>query len=252
MRALYPEIKPNEHFTLSVDSPHTLYVEECGDAKGIPVVFLHGGPGAGCEPWHRQFFDPERYRIILFDQRGSGKSTPHASLKNNTTQDLVNDLEVLRKHLGIKQWLLFGGSWGSTLALVYAQTHPEAVLGLVLRGIFLCRKQEIDWFYQQGASRIFPDHWQDFIAPIPEAEHDDLLTAHYARLTGDDEIARLASAKAWSRWEGRASTLRPKSSVVDFFGKAHTALSLARIEAHYFKNNSFLSDNQILNDTHKL
>lgn len=252
MRGLYPEINPNDQFTLEVDSPHSLYIEECGNPNGIPVVFLHGGPGAGCEPWHRQFFDPERYRIILFDQRGSGRSTPHASLENNTTRDLVADMETLRQHLGIRQWLVFGGSWGSTLALVYAQTHPEHVLGLVLRGIFLCRAQEIHWFYQEGASRIFPDHWQAFVAPIPDSEHHDLLHAHYQRLTGDDEIARMASAKAWSVWEGRASTLRPKSSVVEFFESAHTALSLARIEAHYFVNNSFLHTNQILNDADKL
>lgn len=252
MRGLYPEIKTNEHFFLQVDSPHSLYVEECGNSSGIPVVFLHGGPGAGCEPWHRQFFDPEHYRIILYDQRGSGRSTPHASLESNTTQALVADLETLREHLGIRQWLVFGGSWGSTLALVYAQTHPQRVLGLVLRGIFLCRPQEIRWFYQQGASRIFPDHWQSFIAPIPEAEQHDLLHAHYRRLTGDDEIARLASAKAWSIWEGRASNLLPKNSVVDFFSSTHTALSLARIEAHYFVNDCFLADNQILANTEKL
>lgn len=252
MRTLFPEIKSNTHYTLRVDATHTLFVEESGNENGIPVVFLHGGPGAGCEPWHRQFFDPERYRIILYDQRGSGRSTPHASLENNTTQHLVSDLEALRSHLGISQWLVFGGSWGSTLALVYAQTHPQAVLGLILRGIFLCRKQEIDWFYQQGASRIFPDHWQEFIAPIPESERNDLVSAHYKRLTSDDEIARMASAKAWSIWEGRASTLRPKTSVVDFFGSAHTALSLARIEAHYFRHNSFLEDNQILNNVGQL
>lgn len=252
MRPLFPEIVPYNEFHLRVDDIHELYVEECGEPDGIPVLFVHGGPGAGCEPWHRQFFDPEVYRIILFDQRGSGRSTPHASLENNTTQDLVADIERLREHLDIDRWLLFGGSWGSTLSLVYAQTHPERVTGLILRGIFLCRPREIQWFYQEGASRIFPDYWQDFIEHIPEDERDDLVSAHYQRLTGDDEVARMASAKAWSIWEGRTSNLHPKPSVVNFFGAAHTALSLARIEAHYFMHDSFLAPDQILNDTGRL
>lgn len=248
MRVLYPEIQPNRHFMLPVEPPHSLYVEECGSPKGIPVVFLHGGPGAGCEPWHRRFFDPERFRIILFDQRGSGRSTPHASLEANTTQALVQDMERIRTHLGIDKWLVFGGSWGSTLALVYAESFPERVSGLVLRGIFLCRPHEIEWFYQSGADRLFPDYWAEFVAPIPESERGDLLHAHYRRLTGDDEIARMASAKAWSVWEGRCSTLLPKQSVVEFFGNPYTALSLSRIEAHYFIHDSFLRSDQILSD----
>ena len=231
---------------LAVEAPHELYVEECGNPRGMPVVFLHGGPGAGCEPWHRRFFDPERYRIILFDQRGAGRSTPHASLELNSTQALVQDIERIREHLGIQKWLVFGGSWGSTLGLVYAQTHPQCVLGLILRGIFLCRPHEIDWFYQSGADRLFPDYWAEFVSPIPENERGDLLRAHYRRLTGEDEIARMASAKAWSIWEGRCSTLLPKQTVVDFFGDPYVALSLSRIEAHYFLNNSFLDHNQIL------
>src|SRR4051812_5819120 len=190
MYALFPEIRPNAQYRIAVAPPHELYVEECGNAEGLPVVFVHGGPGAGCEDYHRRFFDPNRYRIILFDQRGSGRSTPHACLEKNTTQDLIADMEVVRKHLHIERWVLFGGSWGSTLSLVYAETHAERVLGLILRGIFLCRQQEIDWFYQDGANKMFPDYWQDFIAPIPENERHDLLHAHYRRLTGGDEVAR--------------------------------------------------------------
>jgi len=252
VHTLYPAIKPNEHFMLDVGDGHRLYVEESGNATGVPVVFVHGGPGAGCEDWHRRFFDPSRYRIILFDQRGSGRSTPHAHLEHNTTQDLVQDLERVRERLGIDRWLVFGGSWGSTLALVYAETHPGKVLGLVLRGIFLCRPAEIEWFYQRGANRLFPDYWQDFVAPIPEAERGDLLRAHHTRLTGDDELARMASAKAWSIWEGRTSNLHQDKTVVDHFSDPHTALSLARIEAHYFINDSFMEQDQILQDVDKI
>ncbi len=249
---LYPDINPYATHRLAVQAPHALYVEESGNPQGLPVLFVHGGPGAGCEPYHRRFFDPQRYRIVLFDQRGAGRSTPHASLEHNTTQALIADMEAIRQYLGIDRWLLFGGSWGSTLSLVYAQTYPERALGLVLRGIFLCRPWEIHWFYQEGANRIFPDYWQDFVAPIPEAERGDLLRAHYRRLTCEDEATRLASAQAWSLWEGRTATLQLKSSVVDFFGSTHTALSLARIEAHYFMHDSFLAPDQILRDAHKL
>ena len=252
MHILYPDIQPYVQHSLTVESPHILHVEECGNPSGIPVLFVHGGPGAGCEPYHRRFFDPERYRIILFDQRGCGRSTPHASLDNNTTQALVADMEVIREQLKIDKWLLFGGSWGSTLSLVYAETHPQRVLGLIVRGIFLCRSQEIDWFYQQGASRLFPDYWQDYLAPIPEAERDDLLQAYYSRLTGEDEMARMAAAKAWSLWEGRTATLKLSDSVIDHFGDPFTALSLARIECHYFVNDSFLEPNQILRDAPRL
>lgn len=252
MHKLFPEIKPYASHRLKVAAPHELHIEECGNAKGLPVLFVHGGPGAGCEEYHRCFFDPNLYRIILFDQRGSGKSTPHACLEKNTTQDLVADMEAVRMHLGIDRWVLFGGSWGSTLSLVYAETHPQRVLGLILRGIFLCRPWEIHWFYQEGANRVFPDHWQEFVAPIPETERHDLLQAHYRRLTGSDEVARMASAKAWSLWEGRAATLSPNKHVVDFFGSPHTALSLARIEAHYFAHHTFLEPDQILRQAHRL
>ena len=252
MLTLYPEIAPNQSFFLPVGAGHELYVEECGNPRGLPVLFLHGGPGAGCEPWQRRFFDPTRYRIMLFDQRGAGKSRPHASLDDNTTPALIADIETIRTHLGIERWLVFGGSWGATLALAYAEAHPDRVLAMILRGIFLCREQEIRWFYQDGAHRIFPDYWADFIAPIPEAERGDLVQAHYRRLTGNDEVARMASAKAWSVWEGRAATLEPKQSVVDFFGTPRVALALARIEAHYFVNNIFLAPDQLLRDTPRL
>lgn len=246
--SLYPALKPSATYRLAVTAPHVLYVEESGNPRGVPVLFVHGGPGAGCEDYHRRFFNPKRYRIILFDQRGAGRSTPHARLEDNTTQDLVADMEAIRTHLGIERWLLFGGSWGSTLSLVYAQAHPARVLALIVRGIFLCRPHEIRWFYQEGANRIFPDYWQDFLAPIPVAERDDLVAAYYRRLTGDDAATRLRAAQAWSLWEGRAATLQQKKSVTDFFGSAHTALSLARIEAHYFVHDSFLAPDQILRD----
>ena len=252
MRNLYPDITPYKTHQINVDEPHVLYVEENGNPDGIPVIFIHGGPGAGCEAYHRRFFDPNVYRIILFDQRGSGRSTPHAELEGNNTQALVADMEVIRENLNINRWVLFGGSWGSTLSLVYAETHVDRVMGLIVRGIFLTRQQEIDWFYQEGASRIFPDYWQDFIAPIPEGERDHLLKAYYKRLTGENEIAQMQAAKAWSIWEGRTATLRSNKNVIDHFGSAHTALSLARIECHYFMNDSFLEDNQILNNADKL
>ena len=252
MRVLYPAINPYNEFKLDVTPPHSLYVEESGTPRGLPVVFLHGGPGSGCEPYHRQFFDPEKYRIVLFDQRGAGRSTPHADLSHNTTQDLIDDMEAIRIKLGIERWLVFGGSWGSTLALAYAQAHPKRVLGLILSGIFLCRQREIDWFYQEGASRIFPDVWQKFLEPIPEAERGDLVSAYYQRLTSEDEFTRMQAAKAWSLWEGRTATLTSSQKVVDHFASAHTALSLARIECHYFINHSFLADNQLLDNADRL
>ena len=258
MNDLYPPIHENRHFTLQVDdSPtltetHKLYVEECGDPDGVPVVFLHGGPGAGCEPYHRQLFNPEKYRIILFDQRGCGRSTPHASLENNTTQHLIADMEMIRKELGIEKWVVAGGSWGSTLALAYAETYPKNVLGLIVRGIFLATPKEIHWFYQQGASLVFPDYWQDFLQPIPEEERGDLLKAYHSRLTGDDEIARMGAAKAWSLWEARTATLLPHASILEHFGDPHNAISIARIEAHYFVNNSFLEQDQLLKNASRL
>ena len=248
MQIVYPDIRCFAEHQLAVDQTHTLHIEECGSKDGIPVLFVHGGPGAGCSKFDRRFFDPDKYRLVLFDQRGAGRSTPHAELKDNTTAHLVSDIEAIRKYLKIDRWALFGGSWGSTLALIYAQTHPERVLGLILRGIFLCRDQDLHWFYQAGADRIFPDYWQDFIQPIPEAERSDLLTAYHRRLTGENELAKMSAAKSWSIWEGRCATLRPNPDIVSMFSDPHMALALARIEAHYFINKAFLSPNQIINN----
>jgi proline iminopeptidase len=252
MLSLYPELEPNARHRIAVDPPHELYVEESGNPEGIPVLVVHGGPGGGCEDYHRRFFDAERYRIILLDQRGAGRSRPLAELEGNTTQALVADMEVVRHFLGIDQWILFGGSWGSTLSLVYAQTHPERVSGLVLRGIFLCRPEDIQWFYQCGASRIFPDYWQDFLAQIPEDERNDLVSAYYRRLTSTNELEQIQAAKAWSIWEGRCATLHPNPRVVEHFGHPHVAIALARIECHYFMNRAFLEPNQIIGNAEKL
>lgn len=252
MFVLYPDIKPYRHFRLKVSPPHELYVEESGNPHGIPVLFVHGGPGGGSTSRQRCFFDPEKYRIILFDQRGAGQSTPHAELMNNDTPSLLDDMEAIRKELRIDRWLLFGGSWGSTLSLLYAQMHPEKVLGLVLRGIFLCRKSDFDWLYQQGASLIFPDYWEDFIAPIPVEERSDMLAAYYQRLVSKNELARMAAAKSWALWEARCSTLRPSASAIDYAARPNTALALARIEAHYFSQHGFIEHNQILRDAEKL
>lgn len=252
MQTFYPEIKPYQRHQIAVEPPHELYVDESGNPDGIPVLFVHGGPGAGCGKYDRRFFDPEVYRIVLFDQRGAGRSRPHAELQNNTTQKLVEDIEVIRTTLGIDKWVLFGGSWGSTLSLVYAETYPERVLGLILRGIFLCRPQDLHWFYQDGASRIFPEFWDDFIHPIPVEERGDMIGAYYRYLTGDNEILQMSAAKSWSLWEGRCATLRPNQDVVDSFTEPHRALSLACIEAHYFVNNTFLEEDQILRNADKL
>jgi proline iminopeptidase len=252
MLGLYPPIKPYVQHTLKVEVPHVIHVEECGNPQGLPVLFVHGGPGAGCEPYHRRFFDPEVYRIVLFDQRGCGRSSPHATLQGNTTQALLGDMETLRKHLEIEHWVLFGGSWGSTLSLAYAEAYPERVLGLILRGIFLCRPEEIEWFYQAGANRIFPDYWEDFVRQIPEHERSNMLSAYYRRLTGEDEVARMAAAKAWAVWEGRSSTLQPSHAVAEHFGLPFVALSLARIECHYFMHHAFLEPGQLLCDATRL
>lgn len=252
MSLLFPEISPYVQHSLKSEPPHVIHVEECGNPSGVPVLFVHGGPGAGCEDYHRRFFDPELYRIILFDQRGCGRSTPHASLENNTTQALIADMEMIRGALGIERWILFGGSWGSTLSLVYAQTYPERVAGLILRGIFLCRPREIEWFYQSGADRVFPDYWQEYINVIPEEERGDIVAAYHKRLNSDDELVRMSAAKAWSMWEGRTATLLPNKAVVDHFASPFTALSMARIENHYFINNSFLEPNQLLRNADRL
>lgn len=252
MRQLYPTIEPFSTEYIKVDQTHTLYLERSGKPDGIPVLFLHGGPGAGCTPTHRRFYDPDRYHIILFDQRGAGRSTPHAELLDNTTPHLVADIERIREHLGIEKWLIFGGSWGSTLALAYAETHTARVAGLVLRGIFLCRKQDIDWFYQHGTSRLFPDYWQDYLAPILEAERHDLVQAYYRVLTGPDAEKRLTAAKAWSLWEGRTATLLQDPDLENFFARPEFALSLARIECHYFAHDSFLEPDQLIRNAKRL
>ncbi len=253
MHVLYPDIKPYQEHRISVDTPHVLHVEECGNPDGLPVLFLHGGPGAGCESYHRRFFDPEKFRLVLFDQRGCGRSTPHGCLEKNTTQDLVADIETIRTQLGVDKWVLFGGSWGSTLALVYAQTHPERVHGMIVRGIFLSRQQDLDWFYREGgASRIFPDHWEDLVRPVPPAQRGDLFAAYDKLLHSENELQRVSAAKAWSTWEGHCATLRPNQNLLDHFTDLHTAVSLALIEVHYFKHASFLTDNQIIKNMERI
>ncbi|MGE3394790.1 MAG: prolyl aminopeptidase, partial [Steroidobacteraceae bacterium] len=241
-RSLYPPIEPYRHGMLAVTDGHELYWEECGNPRGKPVVFLHGGPGAGCDTRARRFFDPARYRIVLFDQRGCGRSRPHASLEHNTTWDLVADIERLRQLLDIERWQVFGGSWGSTLALAYAETHPARVTELVLRGIFLLRKGELDWFYEKGlgASAMYPDLWEEYVAPIPAAERGELVQAFYRRLTGADRAAALAAARAWAIWEGSTSFLMMDPDNVRKWGEEEFALAVARIECHYFINGGFL------------
>jgi proline iminopeptidase len=245
---MYPKIQPFDTQYLDVGDGHSLYLEQTGTPGGIPVLVLHGGPGAGSSPLLRQFFNPEEYHIIIFDQRGAGQSRPAASIENNTTTHLLEDIEEIRSVLGINRWMVFGGSWGSSLGLLYAQAYPERVLALVLRGIFLCRERDVRWFYQDGASRLFPDYWEDYLAPIPKEEHGDMISAYHQRLTGSDELARMRAAVAWTQWELRSSTLRHNSNDHD---TSH-ALNMARIECHYFHNHSFLRPNQILEDAHLL
>jgi proline iminopeptidase len=249
--ALYPTIRPFHQAHLRVSKLHELYYEESGNPKGKPVVFLHGGPGGATDPTMRRFFDPKGYRIVLLDQRGCGASRPHAELRDNTTWDLVNDLEALRTHLGLERWMVFGGSWGSTLALAYAQRHPERVTELVLRGIFLLRRSELEWFYQDplGAGSIFPDLWERYVAPIPPAERGDMMQAYYRRLTSEDAATRTTAARAWATWEGATSFLRTNPAYVDKFDNPSYAAAFARIEAHYFVNRGFMdSDDQLLRD----
>ena len=253
MRNLYPEIDAYDSGFLAVDSRHQLYFEQCGNPQGKPVVMLHGGPGAGCSAKMRRFHDPAHYRIILLDQRGSGRSTPHADLVDNTTWDLVADIEKLREHLGIGRWQVFGGSWGATLALAYAEAHPGRVTELLLRGIFMLRRWELEWFYQEGASRLFPDAWENYLEAIPEVERGDLISAYNRRLTSADEATRLAAARAWSVWEASTSLLLPDEAFIDGHRDAHFALSFARIESHYFVHGGFFDvEDQLLRDAHRL
>jgi proline iminopeptidase len=253
MRNLYPDLEPFDRGMLAVTPLHHLYYEQCGNPEGKPVVLLHGGPGAGCSPRMRRFHDPRKYRIVLLDQRGSGRSTPHAELEANTTWDLVGDIEKLRAHLGIERWQVFGGSWGSTLALAYAQKHPEQVSELVLRGIFMLRRWELEWFYQGGCSRLFPDAWADYLAPIPPVERGDLMSAYHRRLTAEDPQVRLDAARAWSVWEASTSFLRQDPAFIEGHKADAFALAFARIECHYFVNGGFFEvEDQLLRDAPKL
>ncbi|MBN8562258.1 MULTISPECIES: prolyl aminopeptidase [unclassified Leptolyngbya] len=253
MRQLYPAIAPYQSGMLPVSDLHTIYYEQSGNPNGKPVVFLHGGPGGGTIPTYRQYFDPSKWRIILFDQRGAGKSTPHAELRENTTWDLVSDIEKLRSHLNIDRWFVFGGSWGSTLSLAYSQTHPDRCLGLILRGIFLLRRKEILWFYQDGASWIFPDAWEHYLEPIPPEERDDMISAYYRRLTSEDAEIRSTAAKAWSVWEGTTSRLIVDPSLQSKFADDEFADAFARIECHYFINRGFFeTDDQLLQNCDRI
>lgn len=242
----YPPLKINEVYTIPVSGGYALYVEESGTPYGIPVVVIHSGPGGFSEPIHRRLFDPERYRIILFDQRGCGQSTPLSSLEHNTTADLLADLETIRETLHIDRWLIAGGGWGSLLALLYAQKHPDRVRALLLWSIFLGRQEDINWFFGDGTRLIFPDYWEAFLAPIPKTERINLLDAYYHRLTGNDDLMRRMAAKAWASWEGRSTTLEPQPKRIDHFTEPPHANSLARISCHYFRQNCFLKDNEVL------
>ena len=253
LRTLYPAIEPFASGFLQVSPLHRLYYEQCGNPDGKPVVFLHGGPGAGCGPNSRRFFDPAHYHIILFDQRGCGRSTPHAELVENTTWELVADMERVREHLGIDRWQVFGGSWGSTLALSYAQTHPQRVSELVLRGIFMLRRWELEWFYQKGCDAIFPDAWETYLAQIPEVERGDLISAYYRRLTSPDPAIRLSAAKAWSVWEASTSYLLQDAGQIQGNAVDEFALAFARIECHYFVHGGFFeADDQLLRNASRL
>lgn len=248
---LYPEIEPFDAGMLALDGLHHMYWEVSGNPNGKPVVFLHGGPGAGASPAHRRFFDPRHYRIVIFDQRGAGRSTPLGELKDNTTPHLIADMEQLRRHLNIERWLVFGGSWGSTLALAYAEHHPAHCSGLILRGIFLCRKSEIDWFLYD-LKNLFPEAWHAFAGYIPEQERGDLLKAYYKRLIDSDPEVHMPAARAWGRYEGSCSTLMPSPETVAYFGGDVVALGLARIEAHYFTHDIFLPINSLLENINKI
>ena len=252
LRSLYPPIEPYQTGMIDVGDGHRIYYERSGTAGAKPAVFLHGGPGGGIAPDHRRLFDPDRYDVLLFDQRGCGKSTPHAGLDANTTWHLVSDIERLRKLAGVERWLVFGGSWGSTLALAYAETHPERVSELVLRGIYTCSKPELDWFYQFGVSEMFPDKWERFVAPIPEAERGDMMAAYYRRLTGSDPDVQTTAARAWSVFEGETITLLPNPDLSAQHDDGHFALAFARLETHYFVNGCWLEPDQLIRDAGRL
>ncbi len=253
MKELYPSLEPYNEGYLKVSDLHTVHFEESGNAEGKPVIFLHGGPGGGIEPVYRQYFDPARWRIIIFDQRGCGKSTPFAELRQNTTWDLVSDIEVIREHLKIEKWTVFGGSWGSTLTLAYSETHPDRVSEIILRGIFLLRKSELVWFYQEGAHNIYPDAWEFYLEPIPVAERGDMIAAYYKRLTSPDAETRIKAAKAWSIWEGSTSKLYQNQDLMHHFEENAFAEAFARIECHYFINNGFFkTENWLLDNISRI
>lgn len=249
-RPLYPVNQPYAFDTIEVEGGHRLYYEQCGNPEGIPVVVLHGGPGGGCSPGMRRFFRPDIYRVILFDQRGCGRSRPHASVENNTTHHLIADIEAIREKLGIDQWIVFGGSWGATLSLLYAQAHPERVRHLVLRGVFLMTAAELDWFYQGGVSRFFPQRWKAFVSELPEDERGDVISAFHKRLFGSNEEDQIRFARLWTNWESSLATIEGRYGN----GSAPTsyALAFARIENHYFSNGGFIEEGQILRDMHKI
>ncbi|MCC2594764.1 prolyl aminopeptidase [Pusillimonas sp. MFBS29] len=250
---MYPDIQPYAHGFLNTEDGHQVYWELCGNPQGKPAIFLHGGPGGGCSTDHRRLFNPERYKVLLFDQRGCGRSTPHASLENNTTWHLVADMERLRTEvLQADKMLVFGGSWGSTLALAYAQKHTAQVSELIVRGIFTVRKQELHWFYQDGASNLFPDHWEGYLAPIPQEERHDLISAYHRRLTGTDRMVQLQAAHAWTQWESRTISLLPNLAHQQDHAADHAALAFARIENHYFMHQGFMEEGQLLRDAHLL
>ncbi|MBK2259257.1 prolyl aminopeptidase [Francisella philomiragia] len=249
---LYPEIEPYNQEFLKVSDIHTIYFEECGNPNGKPALFIHGGPGGGIQPSYRQYFNPDKYRVILVDQRGCGKSTPFAELRENTTQNLIEDFEKIRKKLNIDKWMLFGGSWGSTLGLAYAQAYPEVVTELVLRGIFLGREKELSWLYQHGASMVFPDMWDKYIEPIPVEQRKDFISAYHSILTGDDEKLKQKAAIAWSVWEASTSKLFVDKKSIDRYGEDKFSLAFARIECHYFKNKLFIEEAQLLNEAYKI
>ena len=253
MRQLYPPIKPYQEGKLKVSQLHTIHYEQSGNPQGKPVIILHGGPGGGGAPMYRQYFNPEKWRIVMFDQRGCGKSTPYAELRENNTWNSVKDIEQLRKYLNIEKWAVFGGSWGSTLSLAYSQTHPDKCLALILRGIFMLRQKELQWFYQEGASNIFPDAWEEYLKPIPPEERDDLISAYYKRLTSEDKKIRLEAARAWSVWEASTSKLIPSEKSIKRFGEDEFAEAFARIECHYFVNKGFLAtENQLLDNCDRI
>ncbi len=252
MHTLYPAIKPYLSHELPVGKPHVLYVEETGNPDGLPVIVLHPGPGAGGDTHLRRFFDPQRYRIIIFDQRGCGRSTPHTELQHNRTQDLLDDIDAVRAYLKLDAFVLFGGGWGSLLALLYAQLYPQQVTALMLHQIYLGRKQDIDWFYKNGANHIYPDYWQEFIAAIPPEERDDIPLYYSKCLQGTNELARMAAAKNWAAWQAHCSSLQPHVNVIDQYSDLHFALGLATLESYYVNHHYFIEDNQILDNTHKI